>query len=222
MIKELSLFPRRPDITAGYFRHHYESQHVPLALRYNRVFIKYVRNYVVGLRLDSPVFDALTEIWYCSQSEAEGAWEAYAHYDDIVEDERCFMDRNNIISLQTEETLISGTTRAVESDVVVKAIFLLRRSSRVGRSDFRVAAAEVAARLGTHPGCFRTILDTTCSSLEVPGASPPFQNRPDGFVSLWFEHTVASPWDIPAAHGIELIGTVTVDQIESPAKLLRD
>jgi uncharacterized protein (TIGR02118 family) len=222
MIKELSLFPRRSDLTTDHFRHHYEAQHVPLALRYNRVFIKYARNHVVGLRLDNPVFDTLTEIWYGSQSEAEGAWAAYANYHEIVEDERRFMDRSNIISLQTEETLISGTTRAAESGVVVKAIFLLRRGSRVTPSDFRFAAAEVAARLGTHPGCFRTMLDTTCSSLAVPGASPYFQGRPDGFVSLWLEHPVTSPWDMPAVHGVELIGTVNVDQIESPAELLRD
>jgi hypothetical protein len=218
MVKEVSLFPRRPELTAAEFRTYYETRHVPLALRYNRVFAKYTRNFVVGSRANNPVFDAMTEIWYLNPAVAEKAWSDYARFEEIVDDEQQFMDRSGIISLQTAETVVVGPSRSVELEPVSKIVVLLRRPTLADSEEFAANASAFARRSAAAIGANRTTLDVTVASLDVPATVGAQNVRPDAIVSV--AHTTHRAFE--STVGVEVIGVVDVEQVESPAADLHD
>ena len=68
MLKVMTLFLKRPDMTRRQFRDYYEGNHVAMGLAANRYFgfTKYVRNHVVGAHASPPArpfpeFDAFSE-----------------------------------------------------------------------------------------------------------------------------------------------------------------
>ena len=108
-MKTIALMPRRPDTSRAAFREHYETRHVPLALRYFR-FAKYVRNHLVDPRTDGVGFDTISEFWHNDLSEAMRLMGS--EVGDIMRAHAPrFTDQPRIRPATSEEILLSGPPR---------------------------------------------------------------------------------------------------------------
>lgn len=103
---------RRPGMTTAAFRDYYENHHVPLALKYARGLLRYVRRYLechphpeTGTPKEPP-FDVMTELWF----DDEAMFRATLAYltttplpEEIVDDEMQLFDRSSFCILTTVE-----------------------------------------------------------------------------------------------------------------------
>ncbi|MEO6026586.1 MAG: EthD domain-containing protein [Candidatus Binatia bacterium] len=121
-MKALALMPRGVGIGREEFRRYYESQHVPLALRYFR-FRKYVRNHVTS----SPEvgFDCVSEFWPLEVAQAATLMQG-AVGERMHEDERQFADQARIVSAPCRETRLAGAPRRDDETGIGKVALLLR------------------------------------------------------------------------------------------------
>src|SRR5262245_58223054 len=126
-MKTLALIVRRPDLSRGEFRDHYEDIHAPLAVRtLLEGTTRYVRNHVREELFGSPVFDVVTAFWY---RDAAAAVEIVRRIDmpvgeAIRRDELTFMNKPaNTFFAVTEHAVRGEESRAAE----LAAIALVRR-----------------------------------------------------------------------------------------------
>lgn len=116
--KILLFMKRRPDLTVEAFRDYYETHHAPLAQKYSRGIIRYVRRYIdpqphpeTGPAGELP-FDVITELWF----DDKRVFDATVKYlsttimpDEIVEDEQRLFDRSSFrIATVVEREFVSG------------------------------------------------------------------------------------------------------------------
>lgn len=121
-MKALALMPRGAGLARKEFRRYYESQHVPLALRYFH-FRKYVRNHVT-----SPAdvgFDCVSEFWLLELAQAATLMQGVVG-ERMHEDERQFADQARIVSAPCRETRLAGAPRRDDETGVTKLALLLR------------------------------------------------------------------------------------------------
>ncbi len=95
------------------FIRHYETSHVPLALRLFPTIARYQRNYVdlkgaiIALETAPPDFDSITELWFETRADYEAMLAANADPDigrQIARDEDMFLDRGKTRFFVVEET----------------------------------------------------------------------------------------------------------------------
>jgi len=122
VVKALALLPRGVGITREEFRRYYESQHVPLALRYFR-FRKYVRNHVTSA--PDVGFDCVSEFWPLEIEQAAALMQGTVG-ERMHEDERQFADPARIVSAPCRETHLGGAPRRDDETGVGKVALLLR------------------------------------------------------------------------------------------------
>jgi uncharacterized protein (TIGR02118 family) len=106
MVKLVFFFRRKPGMTPEEFRRHYETKHVPLAIRLLPYFKDYRRNYI---RHDEsyrprgreatkqPDFDVVTEITFENRESFDRMMQALTEptiHSQIIADEEHFMDRS--------------------------------------------------------------------------------------------------------------------------------
>src|SRR5262249_44212611 len=151
LVKILTVFVRRPDLTREAFRSHYEKRHVPRAMEHvaHFGFRKYVRNHVVGPDGVEPGFDCLTEFFFRSLEDAgssvgfmsspEGRW--------FAEDELNFLDMSPPPSLELAESVVAGPPRGVDPKGVRKQALVLARAPGKSAEEFSRAAREHARTL---------------------------------------------------------------------------
>ena len=115
-MKMVVLFRRKQGLTPEQFREYYEKTHAPLALKLFPYFKDYRRNYIrhdlqhqraggegVTAQLE---FDAITEITFANPSGYERMMRAMADpaiREQVVEDEKRFLDRSATVVLLVEE-----------------------------------------------------------------------------------------------------------------------
>jgi uncharacterized protein (TIGR02118 family) len=118
MLKAVVLLRRKPGLTFEQFKHHYETNHVPLVRRALPTIGKYVRNY---LDLNSvsagrqeggtddgptPYFDVITEVWFDDDAAYQGFVDALSNpavSEMLREDEERFLDRSIVQTYAVEE-----------------------------------------------------------------------------------------------------------------------
>jgi len=126
-MKTLALIARRPDITRGDFRDHYEEIHALLAVRtLLEGTTRYVRHHLREELFGHPAFDVVTAFWYrdaAAAAEILRRTETPAG-DAIRRDELTFMDKPaNTFFAVTERVVRGGEDRAAP----LAAIALVRR-----------------------------------------------------------------------------------------------
>ena len=121
-MKALALMPRGAGIAREEFRRYYESQHVPLALRYFH-FRKYVRNHVTSTA--DVGFDCVSEFWPLEIGQAATLMQG-AVGERMHEDERQFADQARIVSAACRETRLTGAPRRDDETGATKLALLLR------------------------------------------------------------------------------------------------
>lgn len=108
---------RKPGMSSEEFREHYETRHVPLALRTFPEILRHQRNYVVpgGAHfppdLGMPAWDAVSDIWFADRAgfEAMVGRLGTPATAEIAADEERFLDRERCGMMIVEEV---GTDRA--------------------------------------------------------------------------------------------------------------
>jgi uncharacterized protein (TIGR02118 family) len=116
MKKIVSLLKRRPGMSFDEFRTHYETQHVPLAMRLfgNEFFYDYRQNFVeIATELETGEevatadrWDCITEIWFKDgdlerfQNLLAGGSDAAT---ELSNDEEKFIDRSQVVLMIVDE-----------------------------------------------------------------------------------------------------------------------
>ncbi|MGD9598229.1 MAG: EthD domain-containing protein [Steroidobacteraceae bacterium] len=217
-MKTLGFNPRRADLSRCAFRDYYETQHVPLALRYIRVFTKYVRNYVVHGEPQEPRYDCLGEFWFDGPDAIAGirAWLASPEGQVLHDDEARFMDRARMSSCAVGERLLFGPARAVEPGMTRKHGLAVRRMTSVPPAVFEarmIGFGEELVRRNEH-SIVRATLDL---AVDPPAGDLPLH----ALISLWPVAPDAT-LDIPAIDAaIGNLTSLTFDAYETPPGALR-
>ncbi|MEE3325868.1 MAG: EthD domain-containing protein [Myxococcota bacterium] len=127
-MRTLALIARRPELDRDSFRHHYEQEHVPLALPLLEGLTRYVRNHVVASLVgEPPAFDVLTEFSYRDSGAFEGVLDRLASPagESIARDELQFMDKQKNVFFGVEAWAGSGAEDPPETEKV--ALLAMRR-----------------------------------------------------------------------------------------------
>lgn len=94
----LIFMKRRPGMDRAAFREHYETSHVPLAMKYMRGPVRYRRTYLEPVDgMAEPEFDVVTELGFPTPEMRDrviAAMKADAMPADVVADEELFLDRS--------------------------------------------------------------------------------------------------------------------------------
>lgn len=111
MFKVIGLIKRKPGLSREEFFKHYDEVHAPMALKYFPQFVRYERNYIMGIADppsrsgEEPEFDCITEIWYKDREafeEAENFWTSDAGKV-MLADNETFMDLSKLVFYLVEE-----------------------------------------------------------------------------------------------------------------------
>jgi hypothetical protein len=225
MLKVMTLFVRRPDMTRRQFRHYYEGNHVAMGLAANKYFgfSKYVRNHVVGALPSPPArpfaeFDAFSEYTFKDVDSAVKAQEYMLTPGGktLAEDELNFLDMSYHPSFGVQETLIAGAARAVEAGLRGKIALVVARGADVPAAGFLESVQAFAEQFARrHAGSFlRLTLD---AALESPAGRPPF----DAILNLW-----TRPGDVQVPPDFRWTGTqdaalvLEIESIEAATETL--
>ena len=225
MLKVMTLFVKRPDMTRRQFRHYYEGNHVAMGLAANKHFgfSKYVRNHVVAAHASPPAgafpeFDAFSEYTFRDVERAVKAQEYMLTPGGkaLADDELNFLDMSYHPSFGVQETLIAGLPRAVEPGLTGKLALVVARGEDVSSAAFQDSVQAFAGQFARrHAGAFvRLTLDT---ALDTPAGRPPF----DAILNLWSKPgDVQVPADFrwPRAEDAALV--LEVESIEAATETL--
>jgi uncharacterized protein (TIGR02118 family) len=111
MYKVMILIKRKPGISKEEFFKHYDEVHAPAAMKDFPQFVRYERNYVLGIvdppsrSHEEPEFDCITEIWYKDRKafeDAESFWTGEGGKV-ILADNETFMDVSKMVSYAVEQ-----------------------------------------------------------------------------------------------------------------------
>jgi uncharacterized protein (TIGR02118 family) len=189
MLKVMTLFLKRPDMTRQQFRDYYEDHHVAMGLAANKHFgfVKYVRNHTVGAHTTPPAqpfleFDCFSEYTFPDVAKAVEAQKFMLTEEGkaLAQDELNFLDMSYHPSFAVDESLIAGAPRGVDVGLMRKLGLVLARGKGVPAAKFLESvdtfAREFARR---HPKSFvRLVRD---AAIETPAGRPPF----DALLTLW-------------------------------------
>jgi hypothetical protein len=197
MLKVMTLFVKRRDMTRRQFRDYYEGHHVAMGLAANKYFrfTKYVRNHVLSAA-PSPPAQPFTEIDCFSEytfQDVNAAVEAQKYMltpggKALADDELNFLDMSYHPSFGVDEVLVAGVPRAVDVGFTRKFVLLLARGEEAGAAEFRAAVEKFAHGFARqHADSFvRLVLD---AAVDTPAGRPPL----DAILSLWPKEGVLAP-----------------------------
>ncbi|HTH29590.1 MAG TPA: EthD domain-containing protein [Sphingobium sp.] len=117
-MKIIAMFKRKPGLTPEQFREYYETRHAVLGVKLMPFFKDYRRNYIrhdLGPQRSSAEpnsasldFDVITEISFANREDYERMLQALSDpviREQIVEDEKQFMDRGATLSYVVDESV---------------------------------------------------------------------------------------------------------------------
>jgi uncharacterized protein (TIGR02118 family) len=183
MIKVLTWFKRRGDLSVEQFLAHWQGPHAELAKELPGLR-RYVQNpahpsaYAKGRE---PRFDGVAETWF-DDAEATRMVGSSAAYAAILEDELRFMDvPPRHVVLTTERTMVEGEPSGPD---VVKQFSIVKRRPDLSVEAFRDYWWDVHGRLALGlPGLVRYVQCVTTDGIYRSGAEP----EADGVTVVWFD-----------------------------------
>ena len=183
MLKQVSYFNKRPDLSAVAFRSHWRTRHADVVCDLPGLQ-RYVQNPAVGP--DAGV-DGIAEVWF-DDIEAMRANVGHPALDRIRKDERNFIDGDSMRSIVAEPAVVIDGAAAG-----AKLIVLVKRNPAVDAERFHHAwrhdVGGALAALSDEPGApTRYEQDHTRASAYRHGREPGL----DGTASLWFANRDAA------------------------------
>lgn len=185
MIKVISLFKRRPDLSLEAFTQHWIGTHAELVRR-----VPGIRHYVQsqtiasGYRKGEPAFDGMAALWYEDTDAMRRAAEA-PESREAMEDNRNFLYPSSFVSIHTEEVI--QLDRPTNPSMVKSAEFPIRLS-QLTPEEFHRHWTEVHGPLATKlPQMRRYVQSHARPSSYRDGRTPPI----DGVAEVWFDDTDA-------------------------------
>ena len=183
MVKALSYFRRRPELTVEAFQDYWRSKHPEVVTR-----LPGLRGYVqshtllAGYRKGRPLYDGIAEVW-ADDTDALRAMTRSPGHAAVQADEARFIDRASMGVIITEDHVIKDGP--APPDAVKNVAFLTRKpglSVEAFQRHWLGVHGPIAAAL---PGLRRYVQSHTRRSAYDAGRVPAY----DGVVLTWFDST---------------------------------
>lgn len=185
MIKVISLFKRKPELSVEAFTKHWISTHAELVRQVPGIR-RYVQSQTIAsaYRKGEPIYDGMAELWYDDTAAMRRAADAPVSREAFA-DNRNFLDLNSFVSIHTEEVIqLDGPTNL---SMVKLAEFPIRPTT-LTPEEFHRYWSEVHGPLAAKiPQMRRYIQSHARLSSYRDGRIPPF----DGVAEVWFDGTDA-------------------------------
>ena len=109
MLKQLSIFRKREDLSQDAFRHYWRNRHPDIVTRLSGIR-RYVQNHVTAVLRGEPAWDGIAEVWF-DDIESMRANAGNPVLADIRADEANFISAGSMVSIVTEEhTFVDDST----------------------------------------------------------------------------------------------------------------
>jgi uncharacterized protein (TIGR02118 family) len=184
MVKALSFFKRRPEMSVEEFQGYWKAHHPDVVLKLPGVR-RYVQSHTLrsGYRKGTPIYDGIAEVWF-DDTAAMRALAGTAEYAAVRADEARFIDHSTMGLMITEEHMIKDGP----APAGVKNIEFLRRKRGMGVEPFQCYWREVHGPLGAAiPMVRRYVQSHTRRAAYDAGRAPAY----DGVAITWFDDTAA-------------------------------
>ena len=185
MIKQVSFFQRRKDLSPEDFREHWRTKHADVVRHLNGL-VRYVQNH--GLDSSSG-FDGIAEVWF-EDMESMRANVDTPELEAIRKDEENFIDSSTMGMILTNEYVIKETEPVV---VGQKLMALVNRLEHNDPATFHsIYRDQLGPLVAAVPGINRYVQAHTRPGIYKTNRVPPY----DAVASLWFaeiDALVSSP-----------------------------
>jgi uncharacterized protein (TIGR02118 family) len=183
MIKVLTWFKRRPDLSVEQFLAHWQGPHAELAtaLPGLRRYVQNPAHPSAYTRGREPRYDGVAETWF-DDPEATKVVGSSAAYAAILADEERFMDvPPRHVAITTERVMVDGEPSGPD---VVKQFSFVKRRADLSVEEFRRYWWDVHGRLAIGlTGLVRYVQCVTTDGIYRSGAEP----EADGVTVVWFD-----------------------------------
>jgi uncharacterized protein (TIGR02118 family) len=203
-VKTIVLSRRRPGLTRDAFRDHYETRHVPLAIRHVR-FTKYVRNHLVAP--SNSEFDVVSEFWLADPATATALATSPAG-EILREDGAKFIAEQRFVAV-AEESLLAGAPHTFETGRVQKYALLINRRAYAGEADFIADTRDWGRRLAVAAKAKRVTIDVVTPA--IGGTFPA-----NTILWLWLSRSFDSGMLENPPSSLEVGRVLTLDAFETP------
>ncbi len=178
MLKQLSIFRRREDLSEEAFRHYWRNRHPEVVTRLPGIR-RYVQNHVTAVLRGDPGWDGIAEVWF-DDIESMRANVGSPVLVDIRTDEANFIAAGSMVSIITAEHAIGdGSAGSGEP----KVLALVKRSPDLTAAQFQGEWRRgVGPQVADLPGVRRYVQEHCRLGIYRAGREPAF----DGMASLWY------------------------------------
>ena len=177
MLKQLSIFRRREDLSQEAFRDYWRNRHPEVVTRLPGIR-RYVQNHVTAVLRGDPGWDGIAEVWF-DDIESMRANAGSPVLADIRADEANFIAAGSMVSIVTAEHAFVDDS----AGDVRKVLALVKRSPDLSAEQFqREWRCGVGPQVADLPGVRRYVQDHCRLGIYRAGREPAF----DGVASLWY------------------------------------
>ncbi len=177
MLKQLSIFRRREDLSQATFRDYWRNRHPDVVTRLPGIR-RYVQNHVTGVLRGAPAWDGIAEVWF-DDIEGMRANAGSQVLADIREDEANFIAAGSVVSIVTHEYVFVDD---LDGSAPCKVLALVKRSPGLTAEQFQREWREVGPQVANLPGVRRYGQDHCRLGIYRAGREPAF----DGMASLCY------------------------------------
>lgn len=176
MLKQLSIFRRREDLSQETFRNYWGNRHPEVVTRLPGIR-RYVQNHVTGVLRGAPAWDGIAEVWF-DDIESMRANVSSPVLADIRADEANFIAAGSMVSIVTSEHVFVDDP---DGCAPCKVLALVKRSPGLTAEQFQGEWRwKVGPQVANLPGVRRYGQDHCRLGIYRAGREPAF----DGMASL--------------------------------------
>lgn len=177
MLKQLSIFRRREDLSQEAFRDYWRNRHPEVVTRLPGIR-RYVQNHVTAVLRGDPGWDGIAEVWF-DDIEIMRANAGSPVLADVRADEANFIAAGSMVSIVTAEHAFVDDS----AGDVRKVLALVKRSPDLSAEQFQGEWRRgVGPQVADLPGVRRYVQDHCRLGIYRAGREPAF----DGVASLWY------------------------------------
>ena len=178
MLKQLSIFRRREDLSREAFHNYWRNRHPDVVTRLPGIR-RYVQNHVTGVLRGDLGWDGIAEVWF-DDIESMRANVGSPVLADIRADEANFIAAGSMVSIITAEHVFVDDSTGPEPR---KVLALVKRYPGLSAKQFqREWRCGVGPQVADLPGVRRYVQDHCRLGIYRAGREPAF----DGVASLWY------------------------------------
>lgn len=179
MVKQVSAFRRRTDITDAAFRNHWRHRHADVVQRLPGIR-SYVQNHVMAKLGGHAAYDGVAEVWFDDMAAMRQNANSLP-LADIRADEARFIAAGSMASIITDEHVVVD---GAPSEGSRKLLALVKRRAELSADVFQAKwLDELGPLVATLPNVCRYVQAHCRPGIYRAGREPAF----DGMASLWFD-----------------------------------